>query len=88
MTDRPKDSSEGQLFQGLDEQERTYAPQEVPGENMPPVEVDQGGTASEAASAGTRTDEPTVPVYPGLGAGMHGVIPPVAPADDDEQHGT
>ncbi len=85
MTDRPKDSSERQLFQGLDEQERTYAPQEVPGETMPPTEVDQGGTAGEAAPAGTSNDAGIAPVYPGLGTGMHGVIPPVVP-EDDEQH--
>lgn len=50
-TDQPGDD---QLFQNMDEQERLYAPEQVPGAVGPDVEVDQGGTA---ASGPANTDQ-------------------------------
>jgi hypothetical protein len=45
-----------QLFQNMDEQERVYAPEQVPGAVGPDAEVDQGGTA---ASGTANADEPS-----------------------------
>lgn len=48
MTDRNADTGNlggDQLFKNADEMERTYAPQTVPGTNIPPTEVDVDGTA-------------------------------------------
>ena len=41
-----------QLFKGMDEQERLYAPEQVPGAVVSDVELDQGGTAP-ASTANT-----------------------------------
>jgi hypothetical protein len=85
MTDRPRDdTNDTPLFQEMDQQERTYAPQQVPDAVMPGEEVDQGGTAGQAGSVGATTDDtslratPVVPVRPDPTINT----PAVAPAGD------
>ncbi len=57
MSDQPK-NAEGQggeqLFQNMDEQERVYAPEEVPGTTLPPGEADVGGTAASGTAVSAR----------------------------------
>ncbi len=79
MSDQPANTGTeggGHLFQGMDEQERIYAPEEVPGADLPDIEVDQGGTvgggtagASDAGETNTLVDRrgapaPAMPVAP------------------------
>lgn len=54
MTDRTSSSGD-QLFKGMDETERIYAPEDVPDTNLPPHEVDVGGTAG---ATGATNNEP------------------------------
>jgi hypothetical protein len=54
MSDRAERTNEGEnepLFQNMEEQERTYAPEQLPDSDIPPVEQDRGGTAAEGAAA-------------------------------------
>lgn len=44
------------LFENMDEQERLYAPEQVPGATQPAHEVDEGGTAASNAAA-TSSDQ-------------------------------
>jgi hypothetical protein len=61
VSDQPTNSGDDRLFQNADEQERIYAPQQVPGARMPGTEADadtpQGGASGDAdvdtAAAGT-----------------------------------
>ena len=47
MSDQP-------LFQNTDDQERAYAPEQLPGTNLPDEEIDRGGTAGSGAAAASR----------------------------------
>jgi hypothetical protein len=72
MSDR--DTNNEPLFQKMDEQERIYAPQEVPGEQIVAEERDRGSDAGESVAETERGDEPAVPavgVVPGA-AGITG----------------
>ena len=90
MSDR--DTNNEPLFQNMDEQERIYAPQQVPGEQIVAEERDRGSDAGESAAA----DEAVVPaigVVPGAGgitgstggsAGTVGApVVPVVPIRDE-----
>lgn len=60
MTDQPANPGEQggeQLFQGMDERERIYAPEEVPGADLPAEEVDQGGTAASGSAVASYEGE-------------------------------
>ncbi len=90
MSDRPKDTeAQGgeQLFKNMDEQERIYAPEEVPNTALPPEEVDEGGTAA-SGTAVPESDQRTVPVAGALPiSGSTGPVPvPVrAPTESEEE---
>ncbi len=58
-TDRPKEHREEALFHGQEEQERRYAPEEVPGTDIPPVERDAGATAADNTAVATDPDQDT-----------------------------
>lgn len=79
MSDQPANANTGggQLFKKIDEQERIYAPEQVPGEVHDPDEVDAGGTAASGTAA---------PAQEGVGAradtGSHGET--IAGADGDQ----
>ncbi len=45
--------SEKPLFQGQEEQERIYSPQQVPGSNVPPVERDNDDTSAQGTAVAT-----------------------------------
>jgi len=65
-TNRPDQHDAEPLFQNMDEQEQTYAPEEVPGSDIPPVEQDRGDTSAEgtavATDEGDQTTTRTVPI--------------------------
>jgi hypothetical protein len=79
-----------QLFQNMDEQERIFAPQQVPGAIPDPDEIDVGGTAGdntaiasrERAADGDANDDShrVVPVRPDASINQ----PFVAPVDLDD----
>ena len=58
------------LFENMDEQERLYAPEEVPGATQPPHEVDVGGTAASntASTANNQATGPADGVLPVAGS--------------------
>ncbi len=69
MSDRAEQVNEQgdeQLFQNMDEQERIYSPQQVPGSDIPEVERDRGETAAEntavATDEGDQETTRTVPI--------------------------
>ncbi len=79
MTDRPANTGEqgGErpLFENMDEQERLYAPEEVPDAELPPEEVDTGGTA--ASGTGIPGDVADTPAAIPMGTGgSGGAVPP------------
>jgi hypothetical protein len=88
MSDRPKDAeAQGgeQLFKNMDEQERIYAPEEVPGTTLPPEEVDAGGTAA-SGTALPESDQRTVPVagpLPTAGSTQPVPVPVRAPTESE-----
>ncbi len=90
MSDRPKNAeAQGgeQLFKNMDEQERLYAPEEVPGTALPPGEVDAGGTAA-SGTALPESDQRTVPVsgpLPTAGSTQPVPIPIRAPTESEEE---
>lgn len=92
MTDQSRDTNNGPLFQEMDEQERTYAPQQVPGNDVPAPEVDQGGTAGAASPTGATDGDtvivPGVPVYPTAGSGIQPAMPAVPVTDDESRNDT
>jgi hypothetical protein len=47
MSDQP-------LFQNTDDQERAYAPEQLPNANIPDEEIDRGGTAGSSTAAASR----------------------------------
>jgi hypothetical protein len=71
MSDKP-------LFEKMDEQERVYAPEQVPGAVDAPSEVDQGGTAGSGTAVnagdpsytGTTAAGPVASIGTGLTGGM------------------
>ncbi len=99
MSDHP-DHAQGQgndqLFKGIDEQERLYAPEEVPDTEVPAEEVDAGGTAASGTAvsssdlaltnvASEHDTEPTAWPHPGAGAGHTQPVPiPASPSTDTE----
>ncbi len=87
------------VFEKMDEQERIYAPENVPGTNIPPQEVDVGGAAGSDTSlnlepaaaapiASPGTTQNTLAAPPNIGhmddAGAPGVVDPDAPGAPDE----
>jgi hypothetical protein len=99
MADRQTNTSgqsEGeQLFQGMDEREQVYAPEQVNAGDMPADEVDAGGTAAsgtaiadaetnvgEGANAGDQDTTRVVPVRPDTGINTPAVAP-IDTTDDD-----
>jgi hypothetical protein len=57
------------LFQKQEEQERIYAPEQVPGSDIPETEQDRGGTAAEStAAASDQDDDEPFDVFPGRGS--------------------
>jgi hypothetical protein len=84
MTNQPQNTDNAPLFQDMDEQERTYAPQEVPGATMPAEEVDRGGTAGQATAADAGDHEPFVPVRPDTSINQPVVAPAGTYRDSDQ----
>lgn len=94
MSDR--DTNNEPLFQNMDEQERIYAPEEVPGSDIPADERDRGSDVGESPARADLADEPNAPiigVVPGaggitgsaggsIGAGGAGVLPIVPMSDE------
>ncbi len=83
-------ASERPRFDKLDEQERLYAPEEVPDANLPAEEVDKGGTAASgpavASTEGDQGESPVSPVPPpasGFSFPASGVPPGPGPDDSD-----
>lgn len=90
------------LFQNTDEQERMYAPQQVPGSNLPPEEQDSGGSAARgtaladdrgaagdegnAGIAGADGDPGTMPVIP-VRPDISVTTPVAVPAATDREPG-
>ena len=59
MTDRaerPRERDDEPLFQNMEEQERTYSPQQVPDSDIPAVERDQGDTAAQGPAVASDND--------------------------------
>lgn len=82
MSDR-SESTGGQgdqLFKNMDEQERIYAPNQLPDQVMPAHEVDRGENAASGSGQGSAGDIDT-PVPVGLGTG--GSAAAAAPASDE-----
>lgn len=48
--------SEKPLFQGQEEQEQIYSPQQVPGSNVPPVERDNDDSSAQGTAVATDDD--------------------------------
>lgn len=55
--ERPSEQGDEPLFQNMEEQERTYSPQAVPGSNIPDVERDKGGTATQGSAVASDEGE-------------------------------
>ncbi len=51
--------TEGPLFQGQEQQEQIYSPQQVPGSDVPPVERDTDGSAAQGSAVATDADDDT-----------------------------
>ncbi len=51
--------TEGPLFQGQEQQEQIYSPQQVPGTDIPAVERDTDGTAAQGSAVATDADDTT-----------------------------
>ncbi len=56
-SERPNEHRDETLFQGQEEQEQVYAPEEVPNTDIPPVERDAGATSAENTAVATDPDE-------------------------------
>lgn len=54
MSNQPQQGNDDRLFKQMDQQERMYAPEQVPGTQIPAVEADR---ASTAAGSGARASE-------------------------------
>ncbi len=76
------------LFQNMDEQEQVYAPQQVPGADMPAAEVDQGGTAGNTFADGSLPVTPVVPVRPDASINTPIVAPTGSTRDADDGDAT
>lgn len=90
MSDRsePSDRSGGdRLFQQMDEQERIYAPQQVPGGVAVPEEVDTEGSAGVGRGQRDHLDLGVVPVRPD--ASINAPVPvPIIRHDHDDNEGS
>lgn len=96
MSDRPTHAASGDaLFKNTDEQERIYAPQQVPGTDLPGEERDVGGTAGQSTGqaradtgdrddrvAGAEGNEATVPIV-GVRPDVSAAAPMPLPATND-----
>ena len=82
MSDRSENTGAqgGQLFKNADEQERIYAPNQLPDNPLPSHEVDRGENAASGAGQGNAGDIDT-PVPVGLGTG--GSAASATPASDE-----
>lgn len=94
MNDR--DANNDPLFKNMDQQERIYAPEEVPGMQIPSEERDRGSDVGENPARADRDAEPDIPIFgviPGAGgvtgssggsAGTGGAgVLPVVPMSDE-----
>ncbi len=82
------------LFQNMDEQEQVYAPQQVPGNNLPGAELDQGASGGDdtamaagaiaATNAGLVGNPGGVTSASGPGVSGVGAVAPVVPLRDDD----
>lgn len=79
MSDQSRGAAnDDQLFKNTDEQERIYAPQQVPGATLPGEERDVGGTASQGAAQARGNDDERI-----VGAdGDSGTVPIVGVRGD------
>lgn len=82
MSDRSENTGAqgGQLFKNMDEQERIYAPNQLPDNSLPSHEVDRGENATSGTAQGNLDDTDT-PVPVGLGTG--GSAASATPASDE-----
>jgi hypothetical protein len=89
MSDRDNEP----LFQNMDEQERIYAPEQVPGTDIPAEERDRGGTAGESAARDDDAARPVIGAVRGAagisgssagstGTGGPGVVPVIPTRDE------
>lgn len=88
MSDRsePNDAPGGdRLFKQMDEQERIYAPQQVPGNVEVPAEVDDQGSAGAAAGWRDGVDVGVVPVRPDTGINAPVPVPIIRHSHDDNE---
>lgn len=91
MSNQPGNTQgSGSLFQNMDEQEAVYAPQQVPGSNIPSQELDQGASAGESAAGAVAAANVAGVGNPGgvtsaSGPGVSGVgaVTPVVPVRPD-----
>lgn len=94
MSNQPGNAQDAPLFQNMDEQEAVYAPQQMPGSNIPDIERDQGGSAGEApagalgvvaaANAGGVGNAGGVTSASGPGVSGVGAVVPVVPLRDSD----
>ena len=79
MSDQPTKANKnagGQLFQNMDEQERTFAPEQLPDADLPPGEMDQGGTAASGTAISGDLDTTPAAVPVGTGGSSVPAAPP------------
>lgn len=98
MSNLPGNAQDAPLFQNMDEQEAVYAPQQVPGSNIPDAELDQGGSAGEttagaagavaATNVGGVGNPGGVTSASGPGASGVGAVTPVVPVRPDTSANT
>lgn len=82
------------LFSDQDEQERRYAPQSVPQENIPPEEVDRGAAAGAtyadrddetiAGADGDRETTPLIAARPDVSSATPIIVPATTESEDDQ----
>ena len=94
MSNQPGNAQDAPLFQNMDEQEAVYAPQQLPGSNIPNAERDQGGSAGEATdgalgaaaaiNAGGVGNPGDVTSASGPGVSGVGAVAPVVPLRDSD----
>jgi len=73
------------LFKNMDEQERIYAPQQVPGGVDVPAEVDNQGSAGTATGQRDGVDVGVVPVRPDTGINAPLPVPIIRRNHDDNE---
>ena len=77
-------TSDGPLFQNLDEQERIYAPQQVPGAARPAVDaatVDTDIDREAVVGSEGKYEAPVIPAQSTIGTSQNMPVPPTAAPD-------